>query len=43
MGSGGTFWMVTDDSETFRTDNLESEIAGGACATYIYLSQAGHG
>ena len=31
MGSGGTSGMVTDDSETFRLDNLESEAAGGAC------------
>jgi len=23
--------MVTDDSETFRLDNLESEVGGGAC------------
>ena len=23
--------MVTDDSETFRLDNLESEVVGGAC------------
>ena len=31
MGSGGTSGMVTDDSETFRLDNLESEVVGGAC------------
>jgi len=23
--------MATDDSETFRLDNLESEVVGGAC------------
>ena len=23
--------MVTDDSETFRLDNLESEVIGGVC------------
>jgi len=27
---GGTSGMVTDDSETFRLDSLESEIVGGA-------------
>ena len=26
MGIGGTSGMVTDDSETFRLDNLESEV-----------------
>ena len=31
MGSGGSSWKVTDDLETFRLDNLESEIAEGAC------------
>jgi hypothetical protein len=31
VGSGGMSGMVTDDSETFRLDNLESEVAGGAC------------
>ena len=31
MGSGGTSGMVTDDSETFRLDNLESEVAEQAC------------
>jgi hypothetical protein len=31
VGSGGTFGMVTDDSETNRLDNLESEVVGGAC------------
>ena len=31
MGSGGTSGMVTDDSETFGLDNLESEVVGGAC------------
>jgi len=27
----GTSGMVTDDSETFRLDNLECEVVGGAC------------
>ena len=27
---GGTSGMVTDDSETFRLDNLESEVVGEA-------------
>ena len=31
VGSEGTSWMVTDDSETFRLDNLESEVVGRAC------------
>jgi len=31
VGNGGTSGMVTDDSKTFRLDNLESEVAGGAC------------
>jgi len=31
VGSGGASGMVIDDSETFRLDNLESELAGGAC------------
>ena len=30
MGSEGTSGMVTDDSETFRLDNFESEVSGGA-------------
>ena len=30
MGSGGTSGTVTDDSETFRLGNLESEVVGGA-------------
>ena len=29
MGSGGTSGMVTDDWETFRLENLESEVVGG--------------
>ena len=29
VGSGGTSKMVTDDSETFGLDNLESEVVGG--------------
>jgi hypothetical protein len=31
VGSKGASGMVTDDSETFRLDNLESEVVGGAC------------
>jgi hypothetical protein len=31
VGSGGTSGMVTDDSETFRLNNLESELVGGEC------------
>jgi len=30
FGSGGTSGVVTDDSETFRLDNLESKVDGGA-------------
>jgi hypothetical protein len=30
VGGGGTSGLVTDDSETFRLDNLESEVVGGA-------------
>jgi len=29
VGIGGTSGMVTDDSDVFRLDNLESEIVGG--------------
>jgi hypothetical protein len=38
VGIWGTSGMVTDDSEIFRLDNLESEVDGGASASYIYLS-----
>jgi len=31
VGSGGTSGMLTDDSETFRLDNMESGVVGGAC------------
>ena len=31
VGSGDTVGVITDDSETFGLDNLESEIVGGAC------------
>jgi len=31
VGIGGTFGMVSDDSEIFRLDNMESEVVGGAC------------
>jgi hypothetical protein len=27
--------MVTEDSETFRLDNLESEVVGGASVLYV--------
>jgi hypothetical protein len=30
VGIGGASGVVTDDSETFGLDNLESEVAGGA-------------
>jgi len=33
VGSGGSSGMVTDGSETFRLDKLESEVAGGAYMT----------
>ena len=32
-GIGATSRMVTDDSEIFRLDNLESEVAGRACSS----------
>ena len=31
VGSGGAPRMITDDSETFRLDKLESEVVGRAC------------
>ena len=31
VGSAGTSGMVTKDSESFRLDNLESELVGGVC------------
>ena len=31
MGTGGAPGMITDDSEIFRLDNLESEVVAGAC------------
>jgi hypothetical protein len=31
VGNGGTSGMVSDDSEKFRLDNLESEAVGGTC------------
>ena len=36
MGIGGTSGMVTDGSEIFRVDNLESEVAGGAWGRLSY-------
>ena len=32
---GGTSGMVTDDSETFRLDNLESEVVEGTCGVPV--------
>jgi hypothetical protein len=37
VGSGGTSGVFTDDSETFRLDNLESEVVGGACTIVLLL------
>jgi len=31
--------MVTDDSETFRLDNVESEVLGGAYSKRVNLVQ----
>jgi len=31
VGSGSTSGVGTDDSETFRLGNWESEVVGGAC------------
>ena len=31
MGSGDASGLATDDSRTFRPDNFESELVGGAC------------
>jgi hypothetical protein len=31
VGSGGTSRLVTNDWETFRLDNFESEVVGEAC------------
>ena len=30
LGSGGSSGMVSDESEMFRLDNMESEVVGGA-------------
>jgi len=38
VGIGGTSGMDTDDSEIFRLDNLEFEVAGGACGSFILLA-----
>ena len=35
VDSGGKPGMITDDSETFRLDNLESEVVGGACGVWV--------
>jgi hypothetical protein len=34
VGSGGTAGMVTDDSEIFRLDNLETVSVGGAIGAH---------
>jgi hypothetical protein len=41
VGSGGTSGMVTDGWETFRLDNLECEVVGGACGVTVrgYVSK----
>ena len=39
VGGGVTSGMDTDDSETFRLDNLESEVGGGACSERVNLVQ----
>jgi hypothetical protein len=39
VGSGGTSGMVTDKSETFRLDNLKSEVDGGAYSKRVNLVQ----
>jgi len=31
VDSGGTPGVISNDSETFRLDNLEPEIVGGSC------------
>jgi len=33
VGRGGMSGMVTDDSKTYRLDNLKSEVVGGASGT----------
>jgi hypothetical protein len=33
MGSGGTFAIISDDSYTLVSDNLEFEVVGGTCGT----------
>ena len=42
VGSEGSSGMVTDDSETFRLHNVESEVAGGACMTGLYAYVVTH-
>ena len=39
MGSGGTSGMVTDNSETFRLDNLVAVVVGEACSERVNLVQ----
>jgi hypothetical protein len=33
MGSGGTSAIISDDSYTLVSDNLEFEVVGGTCGT----------
>jgi len=33
MGSVSASGMITDESDAFRRDYLESEVVGGACGT----------
>ena len=33
MGSGGTSAVISDDSYTLVSDNLEFEVVGGTCGT----------
>ena len=35
VDSGGTPGVITDDSETFRLYNLESEVVRGACGIWV--------
>jgi hypothetical protein len=40
VGSGGNSGMVTYDSETFRLDNLESEVVVGECGARVLIQWA---
>jgi len=39
MGSGGTSGLVTVDSETFRLDKLDSDLAGGTPASTPFCTR----